>query len=201
MQADAGSLTAGGQRKVRPKSPGRQKKRESTTTAEAPVWAAPAVVMLLFAGDVVVQRNRVPAELDVGRRSRSMPPLTVAYQSGMAGRSLKSWIPGRPGTSCWRRRGRSRQGPRRAACRTPGSSSRRRSSRRRCRRAVRGSCTEPGSRPAIRCGTPVWMLRSVIFVRASANVGYGSPEASIPRTFLMLFDTASTQAWWPPSAL
>src|SRR4051812_13088077 len=41
----------------------------------------------------------------------------------------------------------------------------------------------------------------LISARCSANVGYGLPDASMPSTFLMLFVTASTQPWWPPSAL
>src|SRR6476469_8384741 len=40
--------------------------RGNTTTAEAPVWAAPAVVLLLLTGYVVVQRDAVPAVVDVG---------------------------------------------------------------------------------------------------------------------------------------
>src|SRR4051794_24163864 len=40
-----------------------------------------------------------------------------------------------------------------------------------------------------------------ISARDSANVGYGLPAASMPSVFLMLLQTASTQPWWPPSAL
>src|SRR6478609_863572 len=66
MQACAGSLTAAGLLKVRPKEPGIKKIwRGNTTTAEAPVRAAPAVVLLLLTGYVVVQRDAVPAVVHV----------------------------------------------------------------------------------------------------------------------------------------
>lgn len=45
------------------------------------------------------------------------------------------------------------------------------------------------------------MVRSVTAVRTSAKVGYGAPDASMPRLFFSWFATASTQPWWPPSAL